>query len=332
MAWVIEQGYPVKTLALVLACAVMLGAGPVHARGADPVATSHDSLPAAAASNLSTKLEKLYAVEESRGYSGNERIDAIVVAYEDLFAGEGRNDQLASIADADLELLYRAAYTASFYSGDPVHANEVIRLFGALENRELIDRSHRVQLYGTLVGARMFDRARAFQRTYPDDGLEILPLVRHAPNLAGPTAWAVDPIDRVLVEQAIDLEAPSAVVVVSHPGCHFSQAAVAAIEADPVLGPLFAQHANWLAPPSTRVDFDPMQRWNREHPDASVSLAIRRGDWPLIDNWSTPTFYFFRNGKIEAQVIGWPLDGVGRRQEVVDALQTIGLLEQSTDG
>lgn len=324
-----------KTFALVLLCVAALWTGMVHADNATPFASEEsDGPPVESRPAIAAKLEKLYAVEESPEYSGNERVDAIVHAYEELFAGSQRVNDLSPLADTDLQILFRAAYTAAFYSGEPAHALEVIRLFGELKDRGRADKSHRADLYRALVGARMFDRARALQHTHTADGLEVLPEIRTAPRLAGPSSWRVDAEARLLVEEPVDLHMPATIVVVSHPGCRFSQAAVAAIESDPVLGPVFARHAQWLVPRGPRIDFDLMQQWNREHPDAAVSLAVERGDWPMIDRWNTPTFYFFENGRLSAQVRGWPLDGAGRREEVVEALQAMDLLKQveSTPG
>lgn len=44
----------------------------------------------------------------------------------------------------------------------------------------------------------------------------------------------------------------------------------------------------------------------------------------MLDRWETPTFYFFRQGKVVAKVVGWP--GRGRKPEVRSALKLVGLL------
>lgn len=277
---------------------------------------------------IAAKLERLYAVDEPTRHwdSGNERLEAIARAYDRIFAEE-RGSALDSVTDADLDLLYRAAHTAAFYSGRPAHANEMARLLAELEARELANKKHRADMHGALVHARLFDRARALQRAYPSEGLEVLPEFRMASGVEGPTAWSVSPDARRLTEQPIDLTERTTIIVVSHPLCHFSQGAAAAIGDDAVLGPVFARHALWLAPPASKIDFDLVQQWNREHPEADVSLAIQRDDWPMIDYLGTPTFYFFKDGELAAKVEGWPLDGEGRRTEVTDALRQIGLLE-----
>lgn len=289
---------------------------------ATPVAIGAEPSP----SVIAAKLERLYAVDESPLYSGNERIEAIVSAYERIF-DEEQGSALEPVTDTDLDFLYQAAYTAAFYSGEPAHANEMARLFAELDARGLANREHRVDMHRALVGARMFDEARALQHAHPSDGMELLPEIRMASGIEGPTAWSVSADDRRLTEQLLDLRVPATIVVVSSPLCGYSQATVAAIADDHVLGPVFAHRAQWLAPPSGRLDFDLLQEWNRAHPEAPLSLAIERDDWPMVDSWNTPTFYFFKDGELAEIVHGWPRDGEGRRTEVAAALQKIGLLE-----
>jgi hypothetical protein len=123
----------------------------------------------------------------------------------------------------------------------------------------------------------------------------------------------------------VDLQRPAQVVIVSHPLCHFSQAAVQDIQADPVLDKVFREHAKWLVPQDAHLYFDIMQRWNREHPGREVTMTVRREEWPMIDSWSTPTFYFLENGVVSAKVEGWPKGG--RRPELLAALRQVGLVQ-----
>jgi len=53
--------------------------------------------------------------------------------------------------------------------------------------------------------------------------------------------------------------------------------------------------------------------WNVAHPLARMDYIYRQGDWTAIDTWSTPTFYFFRNGKPVGKLSGWAPGGEGER-------------------
>jgi hypothetical protein len=114
-------------------------------------------------------------------------------------------------------------------------------------------------------------------------------------------------------QQPIRLSRAVDIVVIGHPQCHFSRDAVAAIEADPRLTAIFARHARWLMPQDGRMQPRRVAAWNATHPLARMSYIYRQRDWTVIDTWSTPTFYFFRNGRQVGKLIGWAPGDEGER-------------------
>ena len=85
--------------------------------------------------------------------------------------------------------------------------------------------------------------------------------------------------------------------------CGPSLRALLAIGNDPDLRRRLASITQWLVPPEGMLDFAAWQRWNREHPDARLLAVHRAGEWPWIESWATPQFYFLRQGKaIEVNV------------------------------
>jgi hypothetical protein len=52
-----------------------------------------------------------------------------------------------------------------------------------------------------------------------------------------------------------------------------------------------------------------------------MTTAYRQTEWPGFDIWAIPTFYFLKDGKIEAKVVGWQ----GHRGAVLEAMKKIGL-------
>ncbi|HTX59458.1 MAG TPA: hypothetical protein VMH02_07220, partial [Verrucomicrobiae bacterium] len=65
--------------------------------------------------------------------------------------------------------------------------------------------------------------------------------------------------------------------------------------------------------------------WNRRHPREPMTFAYAESEWPAIDRWELPVFYFFRDGKLAAEVVGWPRGG--RKPQILRALQQIGLVD-----
>ncbi len=281
---------------------------------------------------IGRKFDQLRAIGDMRedppsGLTDAARARAMHDGFERLF-GAG-SFSLAAVSDTDLDLLFRAANIVIGTTNDPEYFDDVDRLLGELQARNLAQRDHFRVMHEALLLIRDFDRAEALARAHPS--LELAPIPAIVDNVparhAGPTEWAVSPDRYQLLHQAVDLDVPAMVVVVAHPSCGFSRRAMDDIESDPVLGPLFAEHANWLAPQDGRLYVEQLQQWNHEHPAIRMTVAVDRREWPAIDDWATPTFYFFKGGELMAKVSGWPLDGAGHRDEVVAALGDIGLLE-----
>lgn len=181
---------------------------------------------------------------------------------------------------------------------------------------------------------RMQQHQRRAQRRHPEVRLPPVPDLRDGePSLVAgqPILWRPAPgasdAAPVLERHSADVRRDAQVIVVANPFCHFAQAAVAALDGDRELGPLLAARSTWLTPQDGFFAVDDAVAWNRAHPRLPIAFSARREDWPFVDDWSSPTFYFLRQGKLVAKVTGWPTRGpaVGRRDEVRAALHQLGL-------
>ncbi len=129
----------------------------------------------------------------------------------------------------------------------------------------------------------------------------------------GPSALVLSEDGLSASQRPIRLSGSVDIVVIGHPLCHFSRDAVAAIDADPHLKAAFASHSRWLMPQDGRMRPRGVAAWNAAHPLARMEYIYRQSDWAAIDTWSTPTFYFFRNGRQVGKLVGWAPDGEGER-------------------
>jgi hypothetical protein len=264
--------------------------------------------------------------EEASPLPDRARATRIGLAYEAAFTPEQESGgSLISVNDGDLDLLYRAAQTAAFYTLDPRHIRGMRAALDELQRRGRAPARYFVQTHEILVKARMLAEARELGKRHPMP--EVLPEFREAEDIQadGPTEWVVHPTKYELLRRNVALRDAIKVVVVSHPLCHFSRAAMRDIQADPVLRELFSAHAKWLAPQDGRLNVTAIQKWNQEHPGQETTLTFRREEWPMIERWGTPRFYFRENGVLKAKVAGWPKEG--RRAELLSAFRQVGLMQ-----
>ncbi len=262
-----------------------------------------------------------------------QQANAIGTLYAKLFPAAAFGEEaLKQYSDDDLHYLFRSAGQASLYTADPNVVQDMALAFAEMQHRSITKKFDYQQMYEAFIGARMLTEAGEFFAQYHGMDLDALPTFYEAPGIkAGePTEWVVSPVAPELRRQPFTFDTSAQVLVVGHPLCHFSQNAVRDIFADPQLGAVFAEHAHWLAPPDQHLAVELFQQWNRDHPNAAMTIAYKRSEWPLLDYWGTPTFYFFRDGSLIAKVVGWPAEG--HRDELRDALRQIGLLKFAAGG
>jgi hypothetical protein len=114
--------------------------------------------------------------------------------------------------------------------------------------------------------------------------------------------------------QSFTFKAGPQIVLVTRSGCYFTQQFEQYLQQKPALAKLFQQHGTRIASIGLQAETDP-----------AIAEIYRAEDWPEIDNWGTPTFYFYHDGQLQGSVIGWPK--AGREDELLTMLRRIRLLD-----
>ena len=257
------------------------------------------------------------------------RASAVAKIYDEAFgAYTGDASPLDRIPAATLGILFQATQIAAFYTSRNSDTINLLKLYTALEKRGVATRKEGLETYQALVAARRFKQADAIAAAHPSLGLHPLPKVVDETGSGGdePEVLAVGLSKPNLIRRKINIDQPAVIVVVASPLCHFARNGISAIAADPALGPIFRDHAVWLAPPDGHLYFSTFQKWNRAHPEAKMVLTVNRRDWQMLDSWALPTFYFLQNGYKAAEVIGWT--GSDEREVLTAAARSIGLLKK----
>lgn len=258
--------------------------------------------------------------EQTRGQSTAERATAMSAAFDNGFAAALARDP-ASMDSQDLATLFNAANIAHAYSIQATHLQAMQRAFGELQARGLVEQRSFSDMHAALMASRQFEQASALEKTFPQWNVEPAPTLATSSS-SGKTALAVQESGNTLTRTTLAVDQGARVVVISHPLCHFSRNAMAAIEADPALSKAMARSL-WLAPVDRKLNLDVLQQWNREHPEHPMVIAFDRAEWPNFDSWSTPMFYFLRDGKLVSVVEGWPSEG--NKEALLKAANQIGL-------
>ena len=229
----------------------------------------------------------------------------------------------------NLDALANAAYSAAFYSTEPRHVRDLAAVVERMEARGQRIHPHDVRLYESYLGAWMLPEARGFAQTHPLVAKEPVPAVRDGErrDRGRPSKYVVAPDRSELERMPVELTAGVQIVVIAHPLCHFTQDAARDLEADPVLRDVLAAHSQWLAPTGP-VDLDAFRQWNLTHPTLQTALISPVAEWPMIDDWRTPTFYVLRDGVVRERVTGWRHGE--QRAALVAALTRAGLLSSTT--
>lgn len=232
-------------------------------------------------------------------------------------------DAADQLTNAQLSTRFDAAYEACFYTADPAIARDLLAAAGELQSRELATAEQWVDTYECLLSARLTGEAAQVHAARNGEGMGSLPRFAPAPtiNPGTPSIWRADAATRALHREPVDLSG-TRLVIVAHPNCGFSRRAVQAMSSYPELQRL-AETALWIAPAAGPFAWDRILAWNSAHPEASLSFAWREQDWPMIDDWATPSFYFLRHGKVEERIQGWPEEG--RSTELLAAAARLGL-------
>lgn len=182
------------------------------------------------------------------------------------------------------------------------------------------------KIYEQFIKGRRFDAAAAVAKNYPALNLETLPaiLARDGGKDVYPAIWVIDKSDQRLTQELVRFTPDWQLVAIAHPHCHFSANALNYIKKDATLAKLLKGHFLLMGPQSGRLDFDVMQKWNAENPSMPIHSVDQQIAFTEFDQWSTPTFYFMKAGKVVHTFNGWPKEG--NRAKLDDGLRKVGAI------
>ncbi len=230
----------------------------------------------------------------------------VAAAYERLF-----HDVRAEGIEGDIEslkTLFDAANLTAFYSSQTLHVRQMEKYFSLLHEAGYVDLARGKDVYQSYIAAEAFSQARTFSETYPHLALSPLPTIVETPVGTALQEWVLDAIGTNMTSKEFSLPPGPFLIVVSSALCHFSLASMRAIAK---MHDFRETHARfkWLMRMERNFDAAALAKWNAAYPDFRFSIARRADDWREITHWSTPNFYFFKDGVLAFRFSGWPEQG-----------------------
>ncbi|CAN7152960.1 hypothetical protein LJR168_000082 [Pseudoxanthomonas sp. LjRoot168] len=213
---------------------------------------------------------------------------------------------MSSLTDPEELLdLFKATTTAIFYTNDAAYLPDIVAAFDLLERRGQATEKVRSDMRSSLVRVRAFDEMAGQGLASETDA----PALKHAPGLNQdlPLVIRADRSGRPVVEN-YQWQKGLSVIVVYGPHCAPSKKALTAISADRELAGFFRKRAIWLMPVDDDLHVAAMMQLAKNPASSNVAVAYNRSSWPQIESWTTPMFYFFRDGKLTEVQKGWPSD------------------------
>ncbi len=203
-------------------------------------------------------------------------------------------------------------YDITFYIQNESITKEYLKYFDLLRNKQWTIEKHYQEMYGALIKSRMSEQAKTFHQKYHQFNL--------SDNIDIKESGAINPSqihvlnigqsdERSLEREPFNFSSSYEIIVSAHPGCHFTVRAVNEIKNDVSLTRFFKNQSRWLLSPSVRWYFTEVVEWNLLNPEFHIKYVDMTQDFPMIDFWGTPSFYFLKNGIVVDKLIGWPQEG-----------------------
>lgn len=231
----------------------------------------------------------------------------------------------ADSAPSEIRPLFNALSMKSFYSLLLVDALALEKLAMLLKAKKDLRPTEAKAVFGALLGARAFERAKLFQNAVNPTAAETLPKTIDLLDAGSArTLWLIDQSNRVIERKLVPEFRGAQLIVVASTQCQFSVRAMTAIAADTALSAAVPTSTLWIVPPERSLPFTALQRWNQSHDLLQFALVNKKDEWPFIDSWDTPEFHFLKDGKVVDRLTGWPRDG-SNEQKLLSKLRELNL-------
>ncbi len=240
----------------------------------------------------------------------HEKSKAFIHYYNNVFLKQLK--QADTSDNKQLKLILQNFFEITFYVENKEIVKQYLHYFKIYEKNGLAKTIDVKNMYHALIKNRMFKQAKLFFDTHEGVELEKLPnfVNGYGFNEQEITIFALDAENKnTLIKQNFNFSKNTELIIISHPRCHFCYRAAKHIKKDRVLSQFLSKHAHWFSPPDSAFYLDDISQWNNKFPNFTMKYIETSLDFPMLDYWGTPSFYFLTDGKVVDKLVGWPKEG-----------------------
>ncbi len=111
-----------------------------------------------------------------------------------------------------------------------------------------------------------------------------------------------------LIRKQVDVSQKTGVIMVGSTGCFFSRFAMEHISEDEMLSRSFKDHSLGLMGSWDILSHPAIAEYNAGPAPVKLQYVWSEAEWPQINYWGTPTFYFLKDGEVVYRHTGWRKD------------------------
>lgn len=227
----------------------------------------------------------------------------------------------------DLQKLFSIINKIDFYSPNQELDELLFKIINIKKSRGEKLHNHLNDLHRAYIKSRDFERASTLEKTHPNlQFSNVLPVVLKDITQKHNSIFKLSSDNNELISGNVEFPTGDYLVIISSPICSPSNRFINWLNAPENIEfrNIITKNALFLTPPASSLFLNEWVDVNASLKPNHMVLATSKMDWQEIPLWDTPTFYFYKDGKLIKQIIGWPEEG--RIDELEAGLITLGFL------
>lgn len=285
--------------------------------------------------DLQTRVEKkaknIEVINSRRNISSEQRISECLALADRFTEKELTLFNLKTYTTETLSLLFESIDNASFYShGTEKYVLMQESVFNEIVSRKVQTSENVKGMFKRLISARLFNKARLLHVKFPDLQLETIPEIEIIPEIIHPEGimektykvYDISEDAKTATLTTLPINNGPKIVIAVMLRCNAAINAINYIETDKELLEIFQAYGVIL---SHRFQPKRIAYWNANTTVAKSYVAYKTDDWPNVSFASSPTFYFFKDGKLMYKHIGWGKSEDKNKENLYKGIKLLGL-------